>query len=108
MLILKNVIAIGLVGKQNSKSKVVRLGSGFDLNNAVDKVVYGSTASVTIKTLQNKPDTITAGEIVIVWIGNVSENSSYGFQLLFHANGIGTNVYLRSKTLDNWSTWMKL
>ena len=80
------------------------LVNNFNLNNATERKLYRSGNSTTIKTLQNLPLAVSSGEVIIIWLPSLPDNS-YGCQLLIHTSGAIQNVYLRHKYGSTWAGW---
>lgn len=78
--------------------------NSFNLNNATERKLYRAGNSATIKTLQNLPPAVSSGEVIIIWLPSLPDNS-YGCQLLIHTSGAVQDVYLRHKYGSTWAGW---
>ena len=89
---------------QNGEMAFQELTNNFNLNNATERKLYRAGNSTTIKTLQNLPPAVSSGEVIIIWLASLPDNS-YGCQLLIHTTGAVQNVYLRHKYGSAWAGW---
>lgn len=89
---------------QNGEMAFQELINSFNLNNATERKLYRAGNSATIKTLQNLPPTVSSGEVIIIWLPSLPDNS-YGCQLLIHTSGAVQDVYLRHKYGSTWAGW---
>lgn len=88
----------------NGEMAFQELINSFNLNNATERKLYRAGNSATIKTLQNLPLAVSSGEVIIIWLPSLPDNS-YGCQLLIHTSGAIQNVYLRHKYGSTWAGW---
>lgn len=96
--------AENLLTRLNSEMAFQELINSFNLNNATERKLYRAGNSATIKTLQNLPPTVSSGEVIIIWLPSLPDNS-YGCQLLIHTSGAVQDVYLRHKYGSTWAGW---
>ncbi|WP_368379294.1 pyocin knob domain-containing protein [[Clostridium] symbiosum] len=89
---------------QNGEMAFQELINSFNLNNATERKLYRAGNSATIKTLQNLPPAVSSGEVIIIWLPSLPDNS-YGCQLLIHTSGAVQDVYLRHKYGSTWAGW---
>ena len=89
---------------QNGEVAFQELINSFNLNNATERKLYRAGNSATIKTLQNLPPAVSSGEVIIIWLPSLPDNS-YGCQLLIHTSGAVQDVYLRHKYGSTWAGW---
>lgn len=88
----------------NGEMAFQELINSFNLNNATERKLYRAGNSATIKTLQNLPPAVSSGEVIIIWLPSLPDNS-YGCQLLIHTSGAVQDVYLRHKYGSTWAGW---
>ena len=96
--------AENLLTRLNGEMAFQELINSFNLNNATERKLYRAGNSATIKTLQNLPLAVSSGEVIIIWLPSLPDNS-YGCQLLIHTSGAIQNVYLRHKYGSTWAGW---
>jgi hypothetical protein len=97
-------VLMDLYTQLNGEMAFQELINSFNLNNATERKLYRAGNSATIKTLQNLPPAVSSGEVIIIWLPSLPDNS-YGCQLLIHTSGAVQDVYLRHKYGSTWAGW---
>ena len=88
----------------NGEMTFHELGNDYNLNHAIEQMLYRTGDSITVNTLKNLPSGVSSGEIILIWFSCFPDNS-YGCQLLIHTSGAVQNVYLRHKYGSSWAGW---